>query len=443
MKKTAFDNFLLPIPESLKSEDYVIASYLMGAPREADILRKAAAAAIEQTTGTWLDVPAETEEVRQRSAGRVISVFSVPDYEASALVPGDCLRWYVVRIAFPWVNFYDNIPLLLSSVIGNISAMTNFKLLDLEFPKSYVDQFKGPKFGSEGVRDILGVDKRPILNNMIKPCTGFSPTVGAKLLYEVAVGGVDWVKDDELLGGSPSFSPIADRVSLYMEAVQRADAEKGEKTLYTVNVTDEACRLRQNAMQAIEAGANALMINIFATGFSGCRMLAEDTEINVPIMAHTAFSGAMSGSAISGISSIVGAKLARLCGADILLNYVPSVKFGGIFEKFLRINQVCISPFYHLKRTMMHAGGGVTPGNVPYLMSVVGGDFAIGSGGGIHGHPMGPQAGAIAMRKAIEAAMADIPLEEAVKTSPELKAAIEKWGVHGDPAFAKHFALAG
>ena len=64
-------------------------------------------------------------------------------------------------MAFPWVNFYDNIPLMLSSVIGNISSMPNLKLVDLEFPKAYVKQFKGPKFGVQGMRQYLGVAGAP------------------------------------------------------------------------------------------------------------------------------------------------------------------------------------------------------------------------------------------------------------------------------------------
>lgn len=442
--ESSFDAFLTPLPESLSSQEYVIATYLMGADVGANIYRKAVAMALEQTTGTWIDVPGETRELRQQASGRVVAIYSVPDYEAVAAIPPEVrTRFFITRVAFPWRNFTDNIPLLLSSVIGNISAMTNLKLLDLEFPESYCAQFQGPKFGLQGVREILGIRDRPILNNMIKPCTGMSPEVGANLLYEAAVGGVDWVKDDELIAGSPPFSPLEERARAYMDAARRADAEKGEKTLYTINITDEPGRLRENALRAIDAGANALMVNVFATGFSACRVLAEDPRVNVPIMAHTCCVGAVSSAPAAGMSSSIGAKLARLCGADIYLNYVPSVKFGGIHEKFLRIVQTCISPFHHLKPVLVHVGGGVTPGSVPYLMETAGPDIAIGSGGGIHGHPMGPRAGAMAMRQAIDASMRAVPLQEAAKSFPELQAALDTWGLHGDPEFVRQFALAG
>lgn len=443
MPAPSFDLMLSPVAESLDHGDYVIATYLMGAPREADALARATSMALEQTTGTWARVPGETAEVRERSAGRVIGVYSVPDYESQAAIPaGEALRWYVVRVAFPWVNFYDNLPLLLSSVIGNISAMDNLKLLDLEFPGAYVRQFQGPKFGAAGLRDLIDVPERPLLNNMIKPCTGMTPGEGAALLHEAAAGGVDWVKDDELIAGSPAFSHLCERVQAYMDAAARADAEKGETTLYSVNVTDEVTRLLDNALAAIEAGANALMLNVYPVGFSGLRLLAEDPRVTVPLMVHNCFSGAMVASPTSGLSSTVGAKLARLAGADVYLDYVPSIKFGGIREKFVRIVHMCLSPMHDIKPTMPHVGGGVTPGIVPYLVELVGKDVAIGAGGGIHSHPQGARAGAAAMRQAIDAVMDGIPLSEAATDHEALRVALDTWGEYGSEKMKSLFALA-
>ena len=60
-------------------------------------------------------------------------------------------------------------------------------------------------------------------------------------------------------------------------------------------------------------------------------------------------------------------------------------------------------------------------------------DIIVPAGGGILGHPMGYTAGARAMIQAAEAVSENIPLEEAAKTRPELRAAIEKWGVPERP----------
>jgi ribulose-bisphosphate carboxylase large chain len=50
------------------------------------------------------------------------------------------------------------------------------------------------------------------------------------------------------------------------------------------------------------------------------------------------------------------------------------------------------------------------------------------AGGGVHGHPEGTRAGAAALRAAVEAAVADEPLEVRAQESAELGAALEKWG---------------
>lgn len=442
MSAKSIDQFLTPTIESLDQDDYVIATYLMGASKEADMLTRAATVGLEQTTGSWTRVPGETDEVRKRSAGRVVGVYSVPDYESRGSIPADVsLRWYVVRIAYPWVNFYDNLPLLMSTVIGNISAMDNLKLIDLDFPPSYLAQFKGPRFGVEGVRNFLNVAERPLLNNMIKPCTGISPEEGAKLFYGAAVGGTDWIKDDELLGGSPSFSGLEERIKAYMAAGERADHEKGETTFYSVNITDNQDRIMDNALRAIDAGVNALMINIFWAGFSAVKQLSEDPRISVPLMIHNCGSGAMVANPYGGFSSVVGAKLSRLAGADVFLDYVPTMKFGGIEEKFRRIAQVCQSPMRNIKPTMVHVGGGVTPGIVPYLVDTLGKDIAIGAGAGIHSHPNGPAAGAKALRAAIDAKMQEISLEKAAESSPELKVALDSFGIYGSEKMKSLFAL--
>jgi len=50
------------------------------------------------------------------------------------------------------------------------------------------------------------------------------------------------------------------------------------------------------------------------------------------------------------------------------------------------------------------------------------------AGGGIHGHPDGTEAGARAMRQAVDAFMEGVSAEEYAKDHYELKRALEKWG---------------
>jgi len=427
-------NNLLMISESLNKEDYIIATCYLRLPPTANVEDKAIGIALEQTTGTWIDVPGETPELRQKHAGKVLNIYEIPSYEIS--VPQDVsYRDFIVRIAFPWENFGTNFSMILSTIPGNSSYVQNMKLVDLEFPKDYIKHFHGPKFGIEGIRKILGIKDRPLLLNMIKPCTGFSPEVGAELLKEVAEGGVDIIKDDELLGGSPIFSPIEKRVELYMKTCEMANKVKDEKTLYAVNITDRVDQLRNNAIKAIKAGANALMINYLTVGLSATRMITEDPEINVPILGHATMGGAMTQSPFNGISSdLVMAKLARMAGVDIVNVLVPYGKLPFLYERYKRVALTCRVPFYHLKSTFPNAVAGVYPGVVSQVINDLGNDIIIGAGGGIHGHPMGPKAGAIAMRIAINTTMEGISLGDAAKTSKELDAAIKEWGIWSSKA---------
>jgi len=433
---------LCTLAEGLDPEEHVIVTYWVQASTQTDMLAKAVALAVEQSSGTWTDVPYETEELKTRYAAKVVGIYGAPDHELIATLPtDDGQRDYILRVAFPWHNFGDNLPMMLSSVIGNVSSMPYLKVLDIDFPRAFAERFQGPKFGIAGIREYLGVFGRPLLNSMIKPCTGFPPEVGAELLYQAAAGGTDWIKDDELLAPDIAICPLDERVRQYMKAASRADKEKSGKTLYTVNITAAPGKLKENARRALDAGANALMVNVAAIGLGALRDLAEAPNITVPLMAHTCFQGTMSSSPHSGVASALAAKLARLAGADLYLNVAPSAKFNALREKFLQIHHALIRPFYHLKPTFPLVGGGVHPGMVPYLIELVGTDFVAGAGGAVHGHPQGSRAGAKAMRDAIDAACRGEDLFEAAKKSEELQMALDKWGIYSETDFARLYTI--
>jgi 2,3-diketo-5-methylthiopentyl-1-phosphate enolase len=96
---------------------------------------------------------------------------------------------------------------------------------------------------------------------------------------------------------------------------------------------------------------------------------------------------------------------------------------------------------YHIKPMFNMIGGGVTPGMVPYLVEQLGNDFIVGVGAGIHGHPMGPRAGAIAFRQAIDAVMNKVDIRDAGKQHPELQAAIDTWHIYGVDDYSKLYEI--
>jgi 2,3-diketo-5-methylthiopentyl-1-phosphate enolase len=102
-------------------------------------------------------------------------------------------------------------------------------------------------------------------------------------------------------------------------------------------------------------------------------------------------------------------------------------------EEAIRTTQTLLAPFYHIKPIWTMPGAGIHPGAVEPMLAENGPDMIFMAGGGILGHPMGYTAGARAFRQAIDAAMAGIPLDQASKTQPELRAALETWGYRRRP----------
>ncbi|MFC1916117.1 RuBisCO large subunit C-terminal-like domain-containing protein [Chloroflexota bacterium] len=413
--------------ESLKPDAYVIGTYQV-VGEIGDITKYAEWFAIEQSTGTWVRVPEETDEVREKYVAKVIGAYLIPSYE-SALPKELVEKTAILRIAYSVENIGYQIPELLVHTAGNITSGGKVKLLELEFPQSFTRHFQGPKFGLAGVREILGVPKRPLLIPMIKPCSGIPPEVTGKLVYELASGGADIIKDDEILA-DPEYCPVYRRVEEGVKALDRAYKETGHKALYAVNITDSPTKMHNKALEAVKAGANCLMVVSYPVGLAAVQEIAEDSEINVPILSHTAFSGAIYESPYNGLSSHVAlGKLPRLAGVDIALCYIPDAKLPVLKERFIRVISTMRSSFYNIKKTFPFVGGGCYAGMTHYLVSMLGYDFGLGVGGGVHAHPMGATAGAKAFRQAIDAIMDDIPLREAAASYKELKAAIDEWGI--------------
>jgi len=416
----------LALPDGVDYDEYIIATYVVTYPAIFPMPKLAPLLAVEQSTGTWVPVPGETAEVRRQHVAKVIGVYELPDHEY-VLPAGLQDRNWFVQIAFPVVNIGAQIPMMLTTIIGNISMAGQIKLVDARFPRKYVAGFKGPKFGIDGIRKILGVKKRPLLNNMVKPCTGYPLEVGAELFRLAALGGCDIVKDDELIADA-SFNSMAGRVKRYMQIEKQVFEETGEHTLYTVNVSDSVPKIFENARRAVELGVNAIMINYIAVGLPVLQAIAEDPKINVPILGHMDVAGALYMSPMHGMSShLVLGKFPRLAGADIVVIPAPYGKAPVIVEKFELAARNLTYPLYHLKPTWPMASGGITPTMVPKVMQELGNDIVIGSGGGIHAHPLGPVAGGKAFRQAIDATMKGISLEEYAKAHKELAASVKLW----------------
>lgn len=420
------DETLYCYREEIERKEYVTAEYFMKLPANADIMKKAEALAVGQTIGTWVPIPGVTEEIKEKHRGKVVQIYDVPPAELEPYKEQE-ERCYVLQIAYPTCNLTKDFPILLTALLGNdASTSAQVKLLDIGFPPKFAEGFLGPAFGIEGVRKLTGEEKRPLLLNMIKPCTGLTPEEGAKVFYQVALGGMDFIKDDELLG-NPSYSRPWDRVRMYRKAAQAAYERTGKKTVYIVNITDGAATLMDTARHAIDAGAEALMVNFAAVGYSALKQLT--ASAGVPVLAHSAGAGMFYEGGESGMSSpLAVGKLARMAGADMIMMNTPYGGYPLRYQKYMQTAQRMVLPFYGMRPSMPVVGGGVHPGMVERYINQLGPDIILAAGGAVIGHPMGAAAGARAMGKAVAAAVAGIPMDQAACESEELRKALEIWG---------------
>ncbi len=274
---------------------------------------------------------------------------------------------------------------LLNVVFGNSSIKPGIRVERLDLPEGLLRNFRGPRFGRAGLRQLLGVPQRPLLCTALKPM-GLAPTQLADLAYQFALGGIDLIKDDHGLANQ-SFTPFEERVRYCAEAVQRANRETGFRCIYLPNVTGPFDQIKVQALFAKEAGATGLLITPGLAGLDAMRALAEDDRIALPIMSHPAFQGTFVIHPDFGISHFaLFGQIARLAGADAVI--FPS--YGGRFS-FSQEDCRCLAegtavPMGHVQPCFPTPAGGMSLERVPSMIETYGRDVIFLIGGGLHKH---------------------------------------------------------
>ncbi len=434
----SFERDLFRFPEAVSDDDYIIATYYLETPME--LYEAANALAAEQSSGTWQRVGYEDDDLREKHGAKVVGIYPIPLEVFKAHLPtslrmqefsgeGDGYHAGVLQIAFPTVNFGPKLPNLLTAVAGNLyemAAFTAVKLLDLHLPARFAKAFPGPRFGIEGTRQAVGVHGRPLVGAIIKPCVGLSPAALADLAYQGAKGGLDFIKDDELIADT-EYNSIRDRVRAVTTALRRAEQETGEKTMYAFNITDQVNRILDLHDVVVDNGGNCVMINGLTAGLSAVHILAEHAK--VPIHFHRDFHASFTRSQWVGISSTVMTKLYRLAGADQIHVGAIGGKIAGSDEEVLMDARFCREEFCGLRPALPVSSGGQWAGKAPINARKIGHyDFLHLSGGGIYAHPDGAEAGARSVRQAWDAVTEGVGLEEYAKGHRELARAIEHFG---------------
>ena len=134
--------------------DRIEADYLLETPivpeRAAEII------AGEQSSGTFVAVPGETPELKERSAARVTRLVVLDEQaahrslpSASAPKPGERITRALMTLSWPLATLGPSLPNLIATVAGNLFELKQFtglRLLDIRLPAAFARSLSRPAF---------------------------------------------------------------------------------------------------------------------------------------------------------------------------------------------------------------------------------------------------------------------------------------------------------
>jgi ribulose-bisphosphate carboxylase large chain len=392
----------------------------------------------EQSSGTFVALPGETEELKARARAKVTAIERQEMVESPSLPGsrppsggGDPARYQraEITIEFPLENVGPNLPTLLATVCGNLyelSEVSGLKLLDLEVPPIFAERYPGPQFGIAGTRKLAGVQGRPLIGTIIKPSVGLSPDQTAELVRILGGAGIDFIKDDELMG-NPPHSPLAERVRAVMREIHGLADQSGKQVMYAFNISDDVEAMLGHHDVVLKNGGTCVMVSLNHVGCAAVASLRRRCQL--PIHGHRNGWGMLTRHPALGIAFPAYQKIWRLAGVDHLHVNGLRNKFWEPDESVVASIQSMMRPFLggYFAMPVVSSGqwGGQAPETYRQTQTV---DLMYLAGGGVLAHPQGPAAGVKSLRQCWEAAVRGISLVEYASTRPELKAAIETFG---------------
>ena len=400
--------------------------------------RVAEAIAGEQSSGTFLSLPGETDELKERARARVVNIEPLPATATPSLLTArdrDRAGPYHrgrAEIAFPIDNVGANLSTLLATIAGNLfelGELTGLRLLDFDMPESYAGQFPGPKFGISGTRELAGISGRPFIGTIIKPSIGLLPHQTAELVDSLCAADIDFVKDDELMA-DPPYAPFEQRLKAVMPVIERHADRMGRKTMYAINITGTIDEMRRRHDLVLQAGGTCVMASLNWTGISAIQHLRQHTAL--PIHGHRNGWGLFTRHPALGFEFAAYQKVWRLAGADHLhVNGIRN-KFWEPDESVIASARSCLAAFAGVQPLMPVFSSGQWAGQAPDTYAgLQSTDLMYLAGGGIIGHPQGIAAGVASLREAWEAAVGGVSLDAYAATHPALKGALDKFGRKG------------
>jgi len=385
----------------------------------------------EQSSGTFVALPGETPELKERAGARVERLTEIETVATPSLPgakAGPVYRRCEAELSWPLGNLGPSLPNLVATVAGNLFELQQFsglRILDIDLPPAFAERYPGPRFGIPGTRRLSGVENGPLIGTIVKPSVGLSPEGTAALVDELAAGGIDFVKDDELQADGPDC-PFEARARAVMAVVDRHADRTGKKVMYAFNLTGELDEMRRRHDLVEALGGTCVMVSLNSVGLVGMVEFARHARL--PIHAHRNGWGYLSRAPLLGWSYPAWSKLWRLAGADHMHVNGLRNKFSEPDDSVILSAKSLLTPMFDGRPciAMPVFSSGQTVAQPPETYAALGtADLIYAAGGGIMAHPQGVAAGVGALREAWNAAIAGVPLAEHGRKHPALAAALE------------------
>jgi 3-oxoisoapionate-4-phosphate decarboxylase len=414
------------------TRDVIRLTYRIETPGSVEAL--AAKIASDQSTGTFVAVPGETEELKARVAARVVAIRPLAPLHLSSF-PSDLAGPFnrgEADIDFPLDAIGTDLAALMTIAIAgaySIKGFTGIRVTDMKLPAAFGKAHPGPQFGIEGSRRLTGVQGRPIIGTIVKPALGLRPHETAALVREVVEADADFIKDDEKLM-SPAYSPLAERVKAIMPIVLDREQKTGKKVMYAFGISHaDPDEMMRNHDLVAKAGGNCAVVNINSIGFGGMSFLRK--RASLVLHAHRNGWDIMTRHPGLGMDFKVYQQFWRLLGVDQFQINGIRVKYWEPDESFVASFKALSAPLVSPEdRPLPVVGSGQWGGQAPETYARTGRtqDLLYLCGGGIVSHPGGAAAGVRAVRQAWDAAVQGVPLADYAKDHPELAQSLKKFG---------------
>ena len=368
----------------------------------------------EQSSGTFVAVPGETPELKQRAAARVEKIELLDEAAAPSLPVARPINengpWRRARVTLSWPidNIGPSLPNLMATIAGNLwelRQLTGLRLLDLRLPPAFAASYGGPKFGVAGTRKLVNVRDRPLIATIIKPSIGLSPAETADLVATLCEANVDFIKDDELQSDG-AYCPFDQRLRAIMRVVHRHADRTGKKVMFAFNLTGEIDQMRRRHDLVLAEGGTCVMASIHSVGLVG--MIELGRHAHLPIHAHRNGWGALSRHPSLGWEFTAWQKIWRLAGADHMHVNGIGNKFSETDQSVIVSAKACLTPMFDDKPcvAMPVFSSGQSAKQAFQTYAALGStDLIFAAGGGILAHPDGPAAGVASLRAAWDAAI--------------------------------------